>query len=58
LFNQWKGKIKALQSEPEDELYENIDKAEGEISSENCEKYFMNMQSYIPLCLEKLPINN
>ena len=51
LFSQWKAKIKSLQSESEDELYENITKAELEILAQDCKNYFKNMQSYIPLCL-------
>lgn len=58
LFNQWKGKIRGFQSESETELYENIKKAEAEIQSFHCENYFKNMESYIPLCLERAQIYN
>lgn len=58
MFSKWKNGVKKRKSQSEDELYENIHAAAGDISNEDCQNYFLHMQKYIIRCLRKEIILN
>jgi transposase len=57
-FNQWKQAVRRAACTTEEELMRAIQNGAAEISRENCEGYYRNMERYIPDCIEKKRIEN
>ena len=59
LFNQLKHYYKLLQPKNPDEVFASIERASEVISSADCASYFLFLISkYLPMCLQKIHINN
>jgi transposase len=51
IFSKWKHKVKEMQVNNEQELFESIDNGSQLISDDDCQNCFRHMLSYIPRCI-------
>ncbi|XP_074596385.1 uncharacterized protein LOC141851541 [Brevipalpus obovatus] len=58
LFNQLKFYVKRLKPSCPDEVYNSLSLASEVITENDCQNYYRHMMTYIPKCIDSVPIEN